>query len=482
MIIAVYDNTIRPNEIIQDVIGERGFGDVVVKRQSLKDTYRKALESMFEDDFTWLEFNSIYEIKKHLDKQNLHNSTDVHILHCFSDQIILDQAAAGLSFQKVHFVDGILSLVDANRTVAVMFGSEETYIEFLSRAVEEDSTKKALHTYEDANSLTTPIEGMGYIGEIGNFIQCITGNFDARYFNSLQGDNYTIRKSSTNKKKIKAEYEYYHMLPDRMKRWFVLPYDYQEDENSASYQMERLHMTDIAIKWVHGSINDEEFSNLMDMYFVFFNERESRKVTAEEYRKTADDLYVKKVQDRVEDLKQLPEYRAIDHIIDIDPIINRYLKLKDELEAKVTQDPVSVIGHGDPCFANAMYNRATRTLKFIDPKGALEEADLWTNPYYDIAKLSHSVCGRYDFFNNAMFEITVGEDFRYELHIPFDNTHYKEIFREKVEANGYDYNLVRLYEASLFLSMLPLHIDYPHKVLGFILNAVEILDEIEASL
>ena len=56
---------------------------------------------------------------------------------------------------------------------------------------------------------------------------------------------------------------------------------------------------------------------------------------------------------------------------------------------------------------------------------------------------------------------------------------YKELFKKHVEANGYDYRTVRLYEASLFISMLPLHIDYPHKVLGFILNAWGILEELE---
>ena len=51
-----------------------------------------------------------------------------------------------------------------------------------------------------------------------------------------------------------------------------------------------------------------------------------------------------------------------------------------------------------------------------------------------------------------------------------------------MEENGFDYQTVRLYEASLFLSMLPLHIDYPLKVFGFILNAINILEEIEDEL
>ena len=54
------------------------------------------------------------------------------------------------------------------------------------------------------------------------------------------------------------------------------------------------------------------------------------------------------------------------------------------------------------------------------------------------------------------------------------------IFKEKVQENGFDYLTVRIYEASLFLSMLPLHIDNPHKVFGFILNVDRILKEIEA--
>ena len=121
----------------------------------------------------------------------------------------------------------------------------------------------------------------------------------------------------------------------------------------------------------------------------------------------------------------------------------------------------------------------TATLKFIDPKGALTERELWTNPYYDVAKLSHSVCGCYDFFNNALFEIRIDESFACTLDIPFDNSKYIQIFRCRLKEQGYDYLTVRLYEASLFLSMLPLHIDYPHKVFGFILNTCRILEEIE---
>jgi len=48
-----------------------------------------------------------------------------------------------------------------------------------------------------------------------------------------------------------------------------------------------------------------------------------------------------------------------------------------------------------------------------------------------------------------------------------------------LQRYGIDLALIRLYELSLFLSMLPLHMDRPHKVFGFVLNAIAILDSLE---
>ena len=121
-------------------------------------------------------------------------------------------------------------------------------------------------------------------------------------------------------------------------------------------------------------------------------------------------------------------------------------------------------------------------LRMIDPKGAKEEEDLWTDPWYDLAKLSHSICGRYDFFNSGLYRVEIGEDLKLGLHIEFENQAYVELFQKYLEKNQFSYPVVRLYEASLFLSMLPLHMDNPQKVFGFLLNGIEILQEVEQCL
>lgn len=559
---AVYDDTGRIGEVIADIIGDRGFADVVVRKRRLEEHYHDALNTVFPD-LIWKKVQRQFEYEGLLKELEFYEGQGVRVLHCFSNYLIADAGLAGLSFEKLRYVDepfaalekkqearegtdraaaasqdrrpaavsgaaagGGFAASDRKRAVAVLFPDLESYAAFLRMIL---SGRKAWDIAREMEE-SFEMEGLIDIGITSNFIQCLTGDFDSRYFNSLSGNEYTIEKRSRDKKKIRAEYDFYHLLPEDMKYWFVLPFNYREEEDYASYTMERLHMTDLAIKWVHGSMGREEFSTLMEQYFYFFRCRHVRECGEEAYQRTADALYVDKVRSRIETLKQHPEYPRIAALLaaaetgaeettesgseagvvpdarpaagkgavkssaeaghdasdaqpakrdTLDALAEKYFDLKKRVEARCTYPLEQVIGHGDPCFANAMYNKSTRTLKFIDPKGASSEEDLWTNPYYDIAKLSHSVCGRYDFFNNGLFEIKLSEDLFWSLEIPFDNSEYMELFREKVEENGFDFLTVRLYEASLFLSMLPLHMDNPHKVFGFILNAKTILEEIE---
>ena len=324
--------------------------------------------------------------------------------------------------------------------------------------------------------------------DYNTLLMFISSGFDARFFNSLQGDAYTVTKRSADKKKMKMEYSYYWLLPDAMKNWMVMPYNYTETENDASYTMERMPMTDIAIRWTHGAIDNVELRNILDKTFYFLAHRVEKKVSGEEYEKTRNCLYVEKVKKRVGELKRKPEYEILAQLIksgtefdSIDGIVEFYLELFSKIIKKRKVLPRSVIGHGDVFFANMLYSKELNLLRLIDPKGALTEDDLWTDPYYDVAKLSHSVCGNYDFFNTGSYGIELDKDMCFILIVHYNNEKAKEIFKEYLAKNGYDYVLVRLYEASLFLSMLPLHIDNIHKVFGFVLNAIGILKEVEAN-
>ena len=480
-VLAVLDDTAEKSELITAVIGDKGFSDLVVRRERLAERYERAIKTVFPAAEVQV-MRSPFQLAELAER--IESYKECRVLHLFASFYVTDAARLALTLKKLAYIETPYRLVtEKGETAGVMLESLASYRAFLARARES-------HAAQIAEALpAVPVEGLLFIGEIGPFIQCVTGSFAARYFNSVKGDGFLLTKSSRDKRKIRAEYTFYHLLPDDLKIWYVLPFDYREDAETASYKMQRLYITDLAIKWVHGSFDEQEFSGLLALYFRFFAARHEKEVTPAAYQAASDQLYVTKVRERVAKLEKLPAYPRIAAYLaagtpegGLDDIVAEYFTLKERVERRVDFSPVLVIGHGDPCFSNALYSRATRTLKFIDPKGALTEAELWANPYYDLAKLSHSVCGRYDFFNSGLYEITVGEDFALHLGIDFDNTRYKEIFREALAKNGYDYLAVRLYEASLFLSMLPLHIDRPHKVLGFILNARNILEEIRHEL
>ncbi len=105
------------------------------------------------------------------------------------------------------------------------------------------------------------------------------------------------------------------------------------------------------------------------------------------------------------------------------------------------------------------------------------------HPLYDVAKFSHSVCGGYDFVNNALSSIEVDANLKLELqrHRGGTPAWIIDAFKQRMEAEGWNYSEVRAVEASLFLSMLPLHLDHPRKLLSFALIAEEIITELESS-
>lgn len=433
------------------------------------------------------------------DQPSLDRGGNGPVFRLFSDFLIVDRKEVGVLVEKACYAEEIYRIVsdtaeggkDKNRVksgflpifsrkapekarpAAVIYPSYEAYL-----STEDEELKSA-------EEIVT--EALLDLSDIRNFRQFITSGFDARFFNALSGDEYTVVKSSVNKEKIRAEYEYYRLLPEEMRMWFAQAFNYKEDENEASYTMERFHMTDLALRFVHGAIEEEEFRQLMDKLFFFLLHRKSREVSEEELSACRKKLYVNKVEERVEKLKGLAAYAGIEAILKtasdpggLDAILKRYFDLYDRYEkiGSELDEPCLVVGHGDLCFSNILYNKDANLLRLIDPKGAMSEEELYTDPYYDLAKLSHSICGSYDYFNSGLFEISLSEENRLELTIDEKNKTYRRIFREYAEKNFFDYIRIRIYEASLFLSMLPLHIDRPKKVLGFILNAEKILDEV----
>src|SRR5262249_8545867 len=92
----------------------------------------------------------------------------------------------------------------------------------------------------------------------------LSGAFDVRFFNAISRDAYTITKRSTDKAKLRREYDFYGLLPPLMQMFFVQPFEMKDEGEFASYRMERLFMPDAALQWLHSAFDAGEFERFLD--------------------------------------------------------------------------------------------------------------------------------------------------------------------------------------------------------------------------
>lgn len=474
----LYDDRIRPNEKIAQVTGNKTYGNIIFKQK----TIQRRLEEILEEKEYVLKFCPFSEEEKR-EKSIAIVLSDVQaasVVYLYSSYGIADPGAFGILLDKTQFLNRSKRVVVNRQTAALLFADTEQFREWIKKGSNPEGN-------EEMESLSGDM--LVDLSSFDTFIQYITSGFDARFFNTLEGDQYTVTKQSSNKDKIKSEYQFYYLIPGEMQHWFVQPYSYGESEETAFYTMERMHMTDLAIQYVHGAISPEDLDQILCQLFYFLKTRCTKKITEEEYERQSRRLYLEKVLERFEELKRNPYFEKMNGMIgigtaykDMDAVFSYYKNLYNRIHEKYKFEPLSTVSHGDLCFSNILYQRHANILRMIDPKGAKEEADIWMDPWYDLAKLSHSICGRYDFFNSGLYRVEIGEDLKLRLQVDFENQAYVQIFRKYLEENQFSYPIVRLYEASLFLSMLPLHMDNPRKVFGFLLNGIAILEEVERCL
>lgn len=475
----IYDDSLELPFSIESVVGNRTFGKIIHKRVKLREKIRTFLQDAGIDNVIEITHTQErYEIINRFKEE----SNDSIFIHFYSKAVIIDPEKFSILLEKISYSQStsINQEIDPYMLVFTKIMDYKNYIKLLDN--NQTITKADLG---DDTLIITPDGFAMDISDIASFLSFFSGGFEARYFNQLVGDAHTLVKKSADKQKIEREHHYYHLLPDMMKKWYVMPYNLKVEDDYASYTMERLNVPDMALQWIHNSVSVRDFGMFLDKIFSFVSSRPSRKISKEDYLKRFDDLYYRKVLDRIHKLKEMDLFsRLHTYVINgkeftLDQIIEKYRELYNRMKTEV-REYQEVIGHGDLCFSNILYDKNSYIMKFIDTKGALREDELWTDPYYDLAKLSHSVLGNYDFINNELFSISLNNQLTLQLSLKSRSLNqHQMLFIEKVKQAGYDIRLIRLCESSLFLSMLPLHIDNPRKVLGFILNAIQINEELE---
>lgn len=478
LILIIDDRELTSGEVCS-LVGVRSYGDIILKRRPLFEHFRDALPEWAKQRLVRLKNNAdLAALRSTLESCSEDTAACVIAGRAgFSRADLLNQLVERLPYAEEDFTNSLY------KPLLVFWHNAHQLVDKWS---EFDSAP--LHMWSQSWQDSQRLQSLQLLdlGKIRDFLSFSSGSTATRHFNEVMIDTYYYTKSSSDKRKMQAEYMFYSLVPERMRPWIIQPFNFKDEGGYASYKMLRYYLADSALQWVHGAFEPDTFAPFIERLLFFVSDRPKQTCTKEQSAAVAKNLFVIKVEKRVTEFLTMPEGIRINQLasstspeIDLTHLMNRYLKLFKRFEKSFAFD-YCVVGHGDPCFSNILYDQQRYLLKLIDPKGALSEEELWTHPLYDLCKISHSVLGDYDFINNGLYK--VGFEDNNNLVLNFNHVNHlslKPIFIDQVKTMGHDVRVMRLGEASLFLSMLPLHIDYPNKVLAFMLKARQILDEVE---
>jgi len=482
----IYDDRLRPTEDAQAFVGIDRYGALLFRKRLLSDHIREIFREAGAIRFAIIRDDADLALAMRTIADGPRSVQVIYFPACFATT---DEHAMRRFFRKLRCSDDAFqSLPTATCTRPVLAIKAEHAPDLLLRLsgthwrelLEEVSF--TLHQVDNQAALVDLAEP----GVLGAYL---SSTFDVRHFNAIALHPLTVTKRSGDIGKMRREYQFFSLLPEALRLYFLPPLGWEEGADWASYRTERLYVPDLAIQWVHRAFDIPAFSICLQSLEDFIAARPVREISGERSELEHRRLYVDKVDERLRQLQALPLCSAIDKMLaactshrSVADLVTRYHQLYDRLRPR-RHRLRQAISHGDLCFSNILYGRRQRMTKFIDPRGADGVEEIWLDEYYDLAKLSHSVLGSYDFINHDLFEFIHGQDLSLELRLEHDGQDdLRAYFRSRISAMGYDVDLMRLYEASLFLSMLPLHAEGPKKVLAFVLTAAGIMGEIEQHL
>ena len=465
---------------LQNFVGKRRYGEIIFQRQPLFDHFQAAMPNWASDAIRLRSNKDVSHLREKLEIAGKESTIFIVSARiAFRDYSLLNQLVEKLPYAKESFTDSLYK-------PHIVFMHNAHRLAELWRAFEAQPMHDWDQPWENYERLHS-IRQVD-LSDLNEFLDLISGSPEARHFNYLQNDRYYCTKMSTDRKKLLAEFSFYSLVPEAMKPWLVQPFDYQDNGETASYRMLRYYMADASLPWIHEAFDEGSFARFLDRLFFFLSERPKASVEKNRAASLARSLFVDKTESRVKMFLATEKGQEINRMaanfpkakLNVQAQLDRYMHLYEKHRAKMQLDHL-VIGHGDFCFSNILYERNSQLLLFLDPKGCVQEDDLWTNPLYDFCKVSHSILGDYDFINSGLFDIALGPENTLGLHFGNQANHamLKQLFKSRLAETNYGLTSIRLGEASLFLSMLPLHLDHPRKVTAFLIKANEILDEVE---
>ena len=322
-------------------------------------------------------------------------------------------------------------------------------------------------------------------GHIQTYFRSRRAITTARSFNTLHIDATTVRKSSRDTAKMRAEAHWLTALPAPLLPFSARLLQNGEADDIAFYATEYQYAPTLSELFVFSSVGRATWKNILSSCHDFLEACAGAKGGG-----SGDAVLSELAVDKT--MARLERYNS-ETGFDIDAptrLDGRPLPSLRRIAAELTDaidlgsGRAETVMHGDFCFSNILYNSRAARISVIDPRGYVRVGtnSLFGDTRYDLAKLSHSIAGHYDHIVAGRYALA--RDGSHGFSITFETSPHHhwlqgalgEFVVDGVAAGG---DAVRAITVGLFLSMLPLHDDRPDRQVAFIANTLRLYAELQ---
>lgn len=347
---------------------------------------------------------------------------------------------------------------------------------------------KAIYRYRsDRPMILQPVQQWYDCGHINTFFEARASITTQRSFNALTIRSGVVTKSSDDNTKIAAEIHWFNTIPPSLKRFIPQFIDSGtlDDTKTLYYRLEYLPLLPLNELFVHGRnplVFWQQIFSLCQEYFAIASRADSiETLDMKHMQECSSRLYQHKSLSR---LKNFSKTQGIDldtSVFYAGKNLGTLMAICEDCITRTLNLPcIPTVLHGDLCFSNMLFDTRARRLKILDPRGIDQQNNLtiFGNQSYDLAKLTHSVVGMYDFIIAGRYRLI--ED-PINQQIQFDIDKRLEAIQASFLAtpliNGLATQDIIPAVVLLFLSMLPLHSDRADRQQAMLVNALRLYYE-----
>lgn len=312
----------------------------------------------------------------------------------------------------------------------------------------------------------------------------------AREFNHITIDKNRgiLKKTSDDKDKFIGEIKWYLKLPADVE--YVRPriFNYSTSYIKPYVSMEYYAYHTVHELFLYGDLTLQQWIDIFNRIRFVCDDFKRYTVQDHNIRPALEEMYLTKTLQRFEKMKKDERFITF---FESPIVVNgvRYFSLNEiiiALEKAIPEmlydvDTFNII-HGDLCFANIMVDSNFSFIKVIDPRGKFGTYDIYGDFRYELAKLFHSVDGKYDFIIKDLFDFDYNSEaacINYRIQDRKRDFNLYKVFLDTFSAEvGEDLKKIELIEALLFLSMIPLHGESIRHQMVMLGTGLEILNRV----